>query len=468
MRTAALVVFLVMTTGNGIHAAISADVTPSHSIYDTLDRLEAHRCAYPTFRALKPRSFQDLRAATDGGEGSSCGDKNTPAWIVLERQRLLYPKFPGSIAATAMLLPTDDFTPLSGIDAVTTPLLPLREGRPTAGGGHLFLEPALVAESGLERGFAFGITPGFVASTGEGKNTRGLFYLQEGFLKAGYKQVELTAGRLPKRFGDGKHGSLLLSGAAKPMDLVQLTLRPIQYGFTVETWTSFNYDTNFFALSVGARPVHWLEVALLELYQFGGAGRPKMEAGDFLKMLFYSGADELTPKRQRTFAAHLGFWLFNQKAKLYGQTSFDKPEEGGVSFLGGVYAPRVGEFDLRFETAYTAPVAYQSAVFRRGLTFDKTPLGHPLGPDGLGLYADIGLPEYEGWKVSLNGTIEKRARALLNAENRMGGGVDVRKMWNQTELAASVRVHQVENLGYVLNQNAALAAGQLFLRYYFY
>ena len=477
MRVPCIVLFgLFLATA--ARSQISTNVTPSDSAYDTLERLEGWRCAFPTLRVLRPLTHADLRGATDAGERGQC---RLPEWLALERAFLMRP-IQGTEVLGGPLLLHEDLTPLPGLDAAVAPLFPLRDGWLTFNGPTIYAGVMLAAGGGREKGFAISVTPAFVAGFDNYRSLMGRLVLQEGYVKAGSGYFEASLGRMAMRFGSAAHGSLILGGAAKPLDALKIALRPHAIGgleflgpITLETWLSFNGessfvdDSRFFATAFAFRPASWFELALMEIYQFGGTGAPSLGLSDYLGFLVYASDDKVS-RRQRGLASHLAFWGPSRRFKLYFQTFFDSlgSFSDDMSFLVGGWLPRLGEVDLRVELVRTAPNGYTHPFWRQGFSLKGTPLGHPLGPDAFGLYGDLGLPALGGWKLSLAGILEQRLRtptATRDTETRVGGGVDLHKRFDFIELTASARFHAVTNAGFVSGQNTPLAGLFGWMRY---
>lgn len=438
------------TAARGL-GALSANIPPGHSLYELLDSLDAYGCIRPTYRLIKPQSYADLRLAVFVPEGTAC---DAPEWLLLRTRVFESLTAPNRVRAQ-VLVERDDQVSLPGISAAVMPSFPFQAGRPLANGANLYAETDLAVAIGKDFGFAAGVTPGWAAGWTWNAGIRGRFFLQEGYLKIGYRRTEITWGRTQLEFGDARHGTLLLSRAGKPLDLIKLAVRPHSLGFgpfTVETFLAWQGDvvavpgTKLWGIALGVRPSDAVELGILELYQFGGTGAPSLQLGDLPGMLFYSGADSLSAKRNRMLALHANLWLFRHALKFYWQVAFEKlgrPSEWlsrDLSWLLGLFLGRLGDLTLRLELARTAPRAYTHPFWTQGITNDGTTLGHPLGPDGLGAYVDIGIPNASGLELELSLFLERRGRSLAGAsapEERLGAGFTLAKRWDRYQLGVT-------------------------------
>jgi hypothetical protein len=408
-----------------------------------------------------------------------------PEWLLRERQRLFHP-FLANEASAAAFFQQNDRVLLEGTEAGTTPLFPLRSGRPAADGANLNLEFQFAAQAGRDDGLgiALGVTPGFALLLADYSSLTGRFYLQEAYAKIGYGWWELTFGRLQRQFGDSRHGTLLLSRSARPMDSLEIALRPHVLGtpfgflgpFSFRIFAG-NLDKSAFVsgaklggLEISLRPTRGLELAWMELYQFGGTGVAPLEPADLLKLLIYSADPALDAKRSRSSVFQISLREPKTHGKLYLQTYFEG-YTGEVSALAGVYFPKVGSSDLRFEAAYTAEHAYQHPTYRQGLTREGLPLGHPLGPDALGGYLDLGFPLLTSWRGEVGAFAEARDRhpaAGVATEVRYGGGLSLRRHWQSTSFSLEGRYGYLQGAQYLPGQTNSVLSVQSFLSYSFF
>lgn len=475
--------FVCCSVGLG---GISASVSPELSTYETIDFLEAYGCAYSTFRVFRPQSYVDLKSSVDAEGAELC---EAPEWLLRERTALLHPFLPFE-ARVSPLLMQSDLVSLAGTESSVNGLYPLRQGRKTYSGFNLNLEldGNIATSSERDWGIVASVTPGFFGASEDYDGARGMFYLHEWYLKAGYRWVEILLGRLALGFGGALHGSLMLSQNNSPFDLVKLTVRPHILGqpfgllgpLSLETWVadlgdSRNIsDSRMWGVGLGLRPLTWFEIAFLELNQFGGRGVPQPTSNDFLKMLVFSNDPELNQKRDRAFATHLSIWGPSKFVNAYVQIYFRNLTEASrwlsedMSTLVGILLPKLGKADLRVEYINTVPMAYRSSLYLQGLTNRGSLLGHPLGPDAHGAYLDFGLPDIQGWKPTLGIFYEARAKHPMtgfSTEYRYGGGLGLKVQFKRTFVEASARYATVQNQLYQAGVDNQLFAVLGTLRY---
>jgi len=470
---------LIFLTALPALARISANVPVDYANYSLIDRLEAYGCAQPTYRALRPQGHADLREAMGLREGKDACE--APAWLLREREMLIRAQLQND-ARVGLYVRNEDPLPLVGIDAAVQPTYPERQGRFDFYGPNLFGELTANAEAGDKVGLAASITPGWVGAFEDYGRLLGRFYLHEGYLKVGYERLELTYGRTALGLGSSPRGGLILGVAAKPLNLWKFAFRPsytatLLSAFTVETWLATNdpttgiEDSKLWGIAVGARPFPFFEVTLLELYQFGGVGAPALEGKDYLPMLFYSNDAALQAKRQRNMAIDLGIWGPDHFVKGYGQFLFDELRNADeVSYLAGIWFPKLGEVEARLEWVSTAGKAYQHPVWTQGFTYQGTTLGHPLGADADGVYLDVGFPLDESSRLALSSWYERRGRSLaspLAPEDRYGAGAGWTGRWTQTEVTLSARYFHLQNALYQAGQTDDAASVYFLIRYSF-
>lgn len=434
---------------------------------------------------MKPQGHADVREALAIGDGRDpC---TAPPWLQREREILFRPLAQND-ARVALVAIEDDPTRLNGIDAYVLPVRPLSQGRPEFPGVNLIGEFLANAEAGQDSGIALSATPGLLLALQDYKDGRGRFYLHEGYIKVGYRRVELTFGRVGLSVGSPAHGSLFLSRATKPLNLWKLTLRPsasaqLMSAFSIDTWLADQgalsgvAGSKLWGISVGARPFPFVEVTVVQLYQFGGVGSPSLDGNDLLSMLAYSGDPALDSKRQRSLGIDVGIWGPSNFVKLYGQAFFDRITSSDrwlsseMATLVGVWFPKLGEGEARLEYVHVPAGVYTHSYWTQGFTVQGTPLGHPVGPDGEGVYLDIGLPVSQDWRPGISFEYTTRGKSLSGTtrpEVRYGFGLELRRRWEQTELLAEGGYTSVRDKGYQVGPVANAFSTSALLRYSFF
>ncbi len=479
---------LVLSSFLVVHSLASemADVLSHSPFYDTVERLESYGCAQATVRSIRPFSYQALRESLPQSpeEAFNC---RAPVWLMQEGN-IIGLGFQPNEARGAVLLQYQDQIQLPGIEAQLTPLFPDREGRPHFSGANLYFEYDSRTQFGRQWGLAVEGTVGLLGALDDYRFPMARFYLHEGFIKAFYRRVEVGWGRLQMRFGSAHHGNLLLSAAGAPLDLFRFAISPhrvpIVGPLALQFWLARQGDSTVFVknakllgLEIGLRPFDALELALAEVFQFGGNGLVDLEFSDVPSLLLYSGDPSLDSKRQRAFAMEVGLWLPNKLSKIYAQFLFEKLTvisdwfEKDLSYLIGGWLPNIGGGDLRLEYVRTVPAAYTHSIWRQGLTYRGSPLGHPIGPGSSGVYVDVGFPPLKKWRPKIGFAYESRLKnptASLSNERRYIFGGDFIRRWENTELLLSTKYAKAEDHGFILGESRDLVAVFSQLRYSFF
>ncbi len=301
-------------------------------------------------------------------------------------------------------------------------------------------------------------------------------YLREFGAKVKAFNVALEVGRGTFWWGQGYHGSLLLTDHAFPLDMVRLGteapfrlpsfLAPLGEWKINSFLTRLERDRDFsranvFGLRVSYLPASWLELNLTRLTQFGGKGRGQEFPDAVLKTYGntpnQSGGADVNEQVMLDFRAHIPsvpvLVPFPSGLQVYGEigsedkwSKYPLPSRAGV--LGGIYIPRLfagDSTDLRIEYADTdlarrqsgvPRVWYNSGVYVSGMRYKGLPLGHHMGTDAIDWYVrstrfvtesiqlglafnvqerDRGQPVHERkQEIALDGTWWLSSRALVN------------------------------------------------------
>lgn len=449
-------------------AVISNYVPPLLPNTDWVDRIEAYGCSVRTFRAFQPQSHADLLEALMPFAESECAG---PQWLLEERE-ILGRSFLQSEARVFGLFARDLSLSLLGQEAMIDPLFPLREGRRAFGGSNIYAELNLNSQmfSGKDWGIAISATPGFVLAHENSSQITSQLYFQDGYIKAGTGRTEIVFGRVSQRFGEAKHGNLILTGATRPIDLFKFAVRPhwvkplsFLGPIALETWFAqdgselVRKNARLWAFQFGMRPFTFFEVGFLNLMQFGGLGSQSLDFVDYLKMLGASNSEDLRSKRHQNFATHLAIWDPKQNVKLYNQFFFGNLGRltdwfsQDISWLVGLWFPKFGLGEIRLEWVNTQNSAYSHSIWTQGWSYDGTPLGHPIGNAGQGLYLDVSLPTVQKWRPEVDLSFEKRNdERLLNleSETRLGLALRAIKRIEEIEWDLQLKLQRIENREY--------------------
>ena len=481
--------FLLLSTMEfSAEATISNYVPPLLPNAEWVERIEAYGCSARTFRAFQPQSHADLLEALMVYADADC---QGPEWLLDERE-ILGRSYLQSEARAFALLSSNSPLVLLGQSAQIDPLFSMREGRRLFSGPQIYGELNLNSQmvTGGEWGLALSVTPGFALAHQNRSDMVGKFYFQDGYIKGGYRRTELVVGRVSERFGEAENGNLILSGAHQPLDMIKFAvrphwIRPLSFlgPITFQTWLASDNsaigrkEAQLWGFQLGMRPLTFFEWGFLNLMQFGGHGSPSLDFGDYLAMLAGSQNEELKLKRHQSYALHLGFWGPRQQVKVYHQLLFNSLGRlenwfsEDISWLVGIWLPKLGEGDLRLEWVRTQPSAYSDGRWTQGWSVGGTPLGHPIGNDGQALYLDWGLFTVKKWRPELGLSYEIRNQSGrlngLKSETRWGIALSGSKRFQAIELDLQVKAQRIVQRNYLASPAEWEAGAFTFLRYSF-
>lgn len=227
--------------------------------------------------------------------------------------------------------------------------------------------------------------------------------LQEGRVALGLGMVELSCGRQSLWWGQGRHGTLLLTSNAEPLTMVRLNnpsplplplIGPLRFDLF---WSRLEAERQiakpyFAGLRLNFKPHPRLEIGAARTVIFGGEGQPDVRTREFVTIL--SGKNltggEDTSNQLAALDLRLSLPLF-RGVDLYGE--YGGEDEAGAfianrAWLAGLYLPELtssGRLALRFEYANLAhiddnsPMWYRHGIYRDGYTRKGRILGHHAG-----------------------------------------------------------------------------------------
>lgn len=453
VRNKILHCFLFWFLSQNALGAISNYVPPLLPNADFVDRIEAYSCSAKTFRAFQPQSHGDLLEALMVYSEANCSG---PDWLLEERE-ILGRSYLQSEARVFALVSSEKPLDLLGQEASVDPFQSLREGRRAYGGSQIYSEMNLNSQmvSHGDWGLALSVTPGFLLAHQNTSSLFNQFYLQDGYVKAGYRRTELVFGRVYERFGEAKYGNLILSGAHKPVDMVKFAVRPhwikplsFLGPVTFQTWIGSDKSelgrrgSQLFATQIGLRPFTFFELGFLNLMHRGGEGSEALSSS----------------QGHQSTASHLALWGPGQGFKLYNQLFFGKLGRlenwliQDMSYLVGLWFPKVGAGDIRFEWVNIRDNAYSDIHYSQGWTYSGSSLGHPVGNSGQAFYLDFSLPVIEKWRPEVGVSLEERNRSKLSGllkETRVSFSLGAVKRFRATELDLQLKAQRIENRNYL-------------------
>ena len=246
--------------------------------------------------------------------------------------------------------------------------------------------------------------------------------LLSGYGKLTFWNTELLVGRESLWWGPGFRGSMSFSNNAFPLDQVRLSsaepfrlpwllsyLGPMKANVFVAQLDE-NRDVPRAKVGgwrVNLAPSRYLEFGFSRLFQFGGRGRGTLNPGQFLRLLFTQGVDDVdTPlnvNNVMSFDATLRipdveryiliardaalYFDFGWDDTLFGLIVPDRP--GGIvgTYLTGLFGDP--KLDLRIEYAKTSEIQFTQNIFTSGFTNRGSVLSHFIGTNGNELYARV-------------------------------------------------------------------------------
>ena len=315
-------------------------------------------------------------------------------------------------------------------------------------------------------------------------------YLREASLKLTYWNIAFEAGRGTQWWGQGYHGSLLLTDHAFPLDMIKLgsdeafrlpwKLRELgewkvnTFLARLEGDQTFSHE-KIFGLRVSYLPTAWLELGLTRLTQFGGAG----SGGSFPRTLFdcytnppnqlgVANCNEQAMVDFRARVPRVPYLIpFPAGMQFYGELgSEDKwnqiPIPSRAAYLAGLYVPQLVEgdtMDLRIEfadTDYTrrktglTGVWYNNGSFTNGMRQYGFPLGHSMGTDAIDFFIRTTRYLTEDLQLGTNLDYQERARGLPVHERKHEAAVDLTYWYSrQTQIIISYTYQRLKNPGQI-------------------
>jgi hypothetical protein len=318
-----------------------------------------------------------------------------------------------------------------------------------------------------------------IGATNNSKN----FYIREGNVKISHFNVALEIGRGTQWWGQGYHGSLLLTDHAYPLDMIKLgSEQPFKIPWleglgdwkiqTFLTRLEVNRDfprTKVFGLRIDYMPTDWLELGLARLTQFNGRGH----SGSFPSTVFkaYVNDENYSDNPNANEQALLDFRVrvpkfpylvpFPAGLQLYGEVGMEDPIKGLGTVLG-VYIPQVfagSSVDLRLEFAdtdirreFTGDSAqwYNNGEWTSGMRYKGFPLGHHMGTDGLDFFLRTTERLTDKLTVGANLNYQERSRGLPVHEKKREASVDMTLFINdKTHFSLSYVYQRIENPGQI-------------------
>ena len=325
---------------------------------------------------------------------------------------------------------------------------------------------------------------------GDGVNT---LRLLQGRAALGLGPVEISFGRQSLWWGQGRHGSLVLTDNARPLDMVRITNpSPILLPWVLKYLGPFRFDVfwsrlkdnrvvphpYFAGLRLTVKPLPWLELGGSRTVIFGGKGRPDVGFSDFITILggrnLSGDADDSDQLAALDFLLRFSYlW----GAELYGEWG-GEDEAGGffsnMAYTGGIYLPRLDpseRLSLRFEYADlshiddNSPPWYHHGIYRSGYTYEGKILGHPAGGTSRDAYGELRALLPDGVTASLALDYQSRGSNQPVKEKHLQPALGLDwQLRGDLMVSARYSVDVVENFGYAHGVRQTSHLGELGLR----
>jgi hypothetical protein len=299
-------------------------------------------------------------------------------------------------------------TPVLQVQAITNPLLEGREGRFSQDGNNAWIEPQLAVR--ILSFLDLVARPSLHFSSDEAAFQDDVdFNWQQAYAVLHLGDLLIEVGRDSVLWGVGRIGNLVFSGNNEPLNVIRLRnavpltlpsfLSVLGPSFVEAFVTKLDEhqvipDPYLVASKISFQPQRDLELGLGYTVEFGGEGAP---SNDPLLLLGDSFTD-VTTGTNRNFTIDVRYrWRelnMEPYAEILVEDCCDEVlfNARDMMNLVGLYLPSVdadGKLDLTLEWARTNQITYRHGTFNSGYEYRGRILGHELGPDANGLYAQL-------------------------------------------------------------------------------
>lgn len=318
-------------------------------------------------------------------------------------------------------------------------------------------------------------------------------YMRELNFKLTIANIALEVGRGTQWWGQGYHGSLLLTDHAFPLDMIKLGSEdPFRLPWILSDLGQWKVNSflaqlerdrdypraKVFGLRITYLPTSWFELGLTRMTQFNGRGHPQ-SFPDIIPKTYFGSADELNNGVNeqamidfRLKLPHVNYLIpFPSGLQFYGEigsedkwTKFPLPTRAAV--LGGIYIPQLfagDTTDLRLEYADTdldrrrtgmGNDWYNSVTFPSGMRYRGFPLGHWIGSNGIDYFLRATRQMTDQLQLGVNLDYSERGKANPVYEKKREAAVDL-TWWlsRQLSLTLAYTYQRIENPGQITSIN---------------
>lgn len=325
-------------------------------------------------------------------------------------------------------------------------------------------------------------------------------HLLTGRAALGLGPFEFSAGRQALWWGQGRHGTLLLSNNAEPLDMLRVNNpSPVLLPWIFRFLGPFRFDIfvseleedrvvpepYFGGVRLAFKPLPWLELGGSRTVIFGGEGRPEIKLDDFLVIV---GGENLEEGDTSNSLADLNGRItlpFLWNAQLYGEwggedegKAFDLPPYlVARAWLAGLYLPQIepgGRLSFRFEYTDLADLRqrdsrspwYRHSVYGSGYTYEEKIMGHHAGPDTEDYFFELKAYMPYGLTLGLEYDYEKRGQPLAAEEKHHQPAVELEWAANRAlSLRGRYAFDRVKNFAFVEGNDRDFHFAEISLRY---
>ena len=297
------------------------------------------------------------------------------------------------------------------------------------------------SEARLSRFFLVNVRPLLEFQENDRDNVRFASRLLEGKAALGLGSFEFSAGRQSLWWGQGRHGSLVLTNNARPLDMLRVNNpHPLLLPWVFRHLGPFGFDLflgrldrdrivpepYFGGVRIAFKPRPWIELGACRTVIFGGEGRPHVGFSDFLTII---GGENLSGKEDTSNSVaaidariRLPFlWGTELYGEMGGEDESDLlgfiPFISNKAYLGGVYFPLLepsGRLSLRIEYADLSHIDdnsfpwYRHGIYRSGYTYKGNIMGHHAGGSAKDIFSELKIFLPHDMNLAMNFDYEER------------------------------------------------------------
>lgn len=335
-------------------------------------------------------------------------------------------------------IPTDG---TGGIDGDVNPLLEDRAGRTYRVGTNLAADADLSFRAA--RSLVFRVDPRVVTNV-DGSGTFAQGSVEAASMTWLVRNIAIEAGRQQFVWGQGMEGGLLGSTSGRPVDMVRIAtdtpfflykIGPTRGSLVVGDLgrnQRFPHST-FVAYKLSGNPfVSRFELSASVFAEQGGKGAPGATLLDNVVDLIPALKYTLQTQNRNQFSNKFAGWEYRLRLpelsglQLYAEHQFDDMDprrwrstlwqDGG--HIAGLSLSHVGplaNLSTAVEYHHTGVRYYKHGVFTSGVTFDRTLIGDPLGPQGNAGYLRLGWDAGGRTALTINAAAERRGGDFYEA-----------------------------------------------------